>query len=104
MMTTRSTDTGPFLRYQSLDPEARFGFPAGHGTTPSSLTCLLLTTVLSAAAYGSAYGWREHEWGAVVWEYMTAFGRIPIPIILLSIWSLVFLFVKSLKIRAQRAA
>ena len=104
MMTTRSTDTGPFLRYQSLDPEARFGFPAGHGTTPSSLTCLLLTTVLSAAAYGSAYGWREHEWGAVVWEYMTAFGRIPIPIILLSIWSLAFLFVKSLKIRAQRAA
>ncbi|MEY5060238.1 MAG: hypothetical protein RIS45_159, partial [Planctomycetota bacterium] len=36
--------------------------------------------------------------------YLTGFGRIPIPIVILSIWSLMFLMLKALKIRAQRAA
>lgn len=97
-------DARPLIRFASVDPEARLGLPAGANTTPSATTVVLLTTVVSAAAYGAAYAMREREWGAVVWEYMTGFGRIPIPIVILSIWCLVFLFVKALKIRAQRAA
>ncbi len=103
-MTNAPTKSTHILVYASLDPEARFGLPIGQGTTPSSATCFILTTVLSAVAYGTAYALRMGEWGAIVWEYMTAFGRIPIPIIVLSIWSLVFLFLKLLKIRAQRLA
>ncbi|MSR42350.1 MAG: MotA/TolQ/ExbB proton channel family protein [Phycisphaerales bacterium] len=103
-MTSRPLSSVPLIVYSNLDPEARFGLPTGHGTTPSSLACFLLTTILGAAAYGIAYGFRSEEWGAIAWTYMTGFGRIPIPIILLSIWSLVFLGLKLLKIRAQRAA
>jgi biopolymer transport protein ExbB/TolQ len=94
----------PMLRFHSLDPEARFGLPTGRGTTPSSLTCFMLTVVIGGVFYGTAYAFRDGEWGSVVWEYATGFGRIPIPIILLSIWSLVFLAIKTLKIHAQSRA
>ena len=103
-MQERNRPSAAVLRFDHLDPEARFGLPVGSGTTPSSTTCFLLTTVIAGAAYAVAYYAREGEWGAVVWQYMTAFGRIPIPIIVLSIWSLVFLFIKTLKIRAQARA
>ena len=99
-----SSASGPVLRHARLDPEARFGLPTGRGTTPSSATCFMLAAVVGAAFYGAAYALREREWGSVVWEYTTGFGRIPIPIVLLSIWSLVFLLIKWLKIRAQRQA
>ena len=94
----------PLLSYSSLDPEARVGLPSGMLTTPSAVTCFMLTTLIGAAVYGASYAMRAGDWGSVVWEYLTGFGRIPIPITLLSIWSLVFLLLKALKIRAQRAA
>lgn len=94
----------PLIRYASLDPEARLGLPSGSHTTPSAVTCLLATTLVGGAVYGSSYAFREGEWGAVAWEYLTGFGRIPIPIAILSIWCIVFLTLKALKIRAQRAA
>jgi len=94
----------PLLSYSSLDPEARVGLPSGMLTTPSAITCFMLTTLIGAAVYGASYAMRAGEWGSLVWEYLTGFGRIPIPITLLSIWSLVFLLLKALKIRAQRAA
>lgn len=94
----------PLIRFLRTDPEARLGLPVGANTTPSATTCLLLTVIASGASYGAAYAFREQGFGAVVWEYMTGFGRIPIPIIVLSIWCLAFLAVKSLKIRAQRLA
>ena len=101
----RSQSTaGPILRFASLDPEARFGLPTGRGTTPSSLTCFMLTVVIGAAFYGAAYALRAGELGAVVWHYTTGFGLVPIPIVVLSIWSLVFLAIKSFKIRAQAQA
>jgi biopolymer transport protein ExbB/TolQ len=92
------------IRFGRLDPEARFGLPVGAGTTPSSTTCLLLSVLCSGTAYALAYAVRDEGFGDMVWEYMTGFGRIPIPIIVLSIWCLLFLAVKSLKIRAQRVA
>jgi biopolymer transport protein ExbB/TolQ len=94
----------PLIRYASLDPEARLGLPSGSHTTPSAVTCLLATTLVGGAVYGSSYALREGEWGAVAWEYLTGFGRIPIPIAILSIWCIVFLTLKALKIRTQRAA
>jgi biopolymer transport protein ExbB/TolQ len=103
------------LQFRSLDPEARLGLACGSGTTPSDLTCLILTVVGSGAVYGAAYLMRDWtfgtdgdgspvEAGAIVWKYLTEFGRIPIPITILSIWCLSFLAVKALKIRAQRAS
>lgn len=94
----------PLLRHDRLDPEARIGLPSGALTTPSAVTCLLVTTIVAGAVYGGVYAAREKEWGAVVWQYLTGFGGVPIPIAVLSTWSLVFLSVKALKIRAQRAA
>ena len=96
--------SAPMLLYHRLDPEARFGLPTGRGTTPSSLTCFMLTVVIAGVYYGASYALREGEVGEIIWRYSTAYGSIPIPIILLSIWSLVFLFIKTLKIRAQAQA
>lgn len=94
----------PLIRFSRLDPEARLGMPVGSHTTPSAITCLVFTVLIGAGIYGTSYAFREGAWGSVVWEYLTGFGRIPIPIAVLSIWSLVFLSLKALKIRAQRAA
>ncbi len=99
-----SASNQPLLSFSKLDPESRLGLPSGTLTTPSAITCFALTVVFGAAVYGASYWQRESEWGAVVWEYLTGFGRIPIPITILSIWSVVFLLLKALKIRAQRAA
>ena len=99
-----SASTTPLLSFSRLDPESRIGLPSGSLTTPSATTCFLLTVLAAGGVYGASYAFREGEWGSVVWQYLTAFGRIPIPITVLSIWSFVFLALKGLKIRAQRAA
>lgn len=106
-MTVADTKIYRVIRFGRVDPEARFGLPVGKATTPSALSCFVLTVTISAALYGCAYALKDSEswkFGAVVWEYMTGFGRIPIPIIILSVWSLVFLGLKALKIRTQRIA
>lgn len=101
------------LQYRRLDPEARLGLPAGPGTTPSDLTCLIATVAVGGAVYGAAYlmrnwtlgkGAEAIEVGPTLWYYLTDFSGIPIPITILSIWCLAFLAIKALKIRAQRAS
>jgi biopolymer transport protein ExbB/TolQ len=103
-MTVISRDTPSLLQHQSIDPEARLGLPSGPGTTPAILTCFVGTTVFAGVAYGTAYSFRDGTVGGMIWDYMTGFGGIPIPIFVLSMWSLAFLLVKALKIRAQRRA
>lgn len=113
-MSRRSDQTRKApLNHARLDPEARLGLPSGAGTTPSDLTCLLCTVAGSGTVYGAAFllrdwtvgeGESQVQVGSVAWEYLTGFGRIPIPITVLSIWCLSFLLIKSLKIRAQRRA
>lgn len=104
---TSRTAAAPLVRFARVDPEARLGLPAGPNTTPSFSTCLLATAIAGGLVYAGAYlaqgetGW---TWAPVAWEYLTGFGRIPIPIALLSIWCLAFLGLKALKIRAQRRA
>ncbi len=92
------------IQFGSVDPEARFGLPIGTATTPSSVTCLLLTVTLSGVMYGFAYAMRGDGIGVLVWQYMTGFAQIPIPVIVLSTWCMVFLVIKALKIRTQRLA
>ena len=104
MSAAASASSSASLRFHSLDPEARFGLPTGRGTTPSSLTVSILTLILGGAFYGAAYAFRDGPVGGVIWQYTTGFGQIPIPIVFLSIWSLVFLFIKTLKIRTQKQA
>lgn len=101
---SQTAPQAPLLRHAAIDPEARLGLPSGALTTPSAITCFMITVAVGGALYGGAYALSDREWGAVAWEYLTGFGRIPIPIAFLSIWSLAFLFLKALKIRAQRAA
>ncbi len=94
----------PLIRFSRLDPEARLGLTIGSNTTPSAVTCLLLTSTICGAIFGASYWFHEGEWGAVAWLYLTGFSGIPIPITVLSVWCFVFLTLKALKIKAQRAA
>ncbi len=88
--------------YKRLDPEARWGLPAGQGTTPGQLSCLLATLVVGGGAYLIVGLLRGTDVGAFLWHEMTAYQYIPIPVILFSVWCLSFLSIKLLKIRAQR--
>jgi biopolymer transport protein ExbB/TolQ len=54
--------------------------------------------------YATAWAVRGTGWGAVVWEYLTGFSGIPIPIMLLSCWAAAILLLKAGKVAAQRAA
>lgn len=101
---SRISAARPLLEHRRLDPEARVGLPSGPTTTPSGATTLLVTVALTGAAYGAAFPFRNEGFGKELWEYMAGYGYIPIPIVILSIWCLAFLGIKSLKIRAQRQA
>jgi biopolymer transport protein ExbB/TolQ len=90
-------------QFKQLDPEARWGFKAGHGTTPSQLSCLIATVVVAGGAYLMVGLLRGTAWGAFLWHEMTAYQYIPIPVIVFSVWCLAFLWIKALKIKAQRA-
>jgi biopolymer transport protein ExbB/TolQ len=94
------------LRFSKVDPEARLGLPVGRYSNPSMLTTGLVTAVAMVVMYGTAY-WSlsfAGAYGEIVWRYLTAFDRIPILIALLTVWALVILAFKVLKIRAQRKA
>ena len=90
-------------RFKALDPEARWGFKAGSGTTPSQLSCLVATVAVAGGAYLIVGLLRGTAWGGFLWHEMTAYQYIPIPVIVFSIWCFAFLWLKALKIRAQRA-
>ncbi|MEY2712821.1 MAG: hypothetical protein RL005_1043, partial [Planctomycetota bacterium] len=90
-------------RFKALDPEARWGFKAGHGTTPSQLACLIATVAVAGGAYLVVGLLRGTAIGAFLWHEMTAYQYIPIPVIVFTVWCLAFLWLKALKIRAQRA-
>lgn len=98
------SDGGHRLRYARIDPEARLGLPSGMFTSPHAATTLLTAVVLMAVVYGIAFSIRQGTVGAEVWRQLTGFGRIPIPVAFLSLWSLSILFFKWRKIAAQRRA
>ncbi|MCP4759324.1 MAG: MotA/TolQ/ExbB proton channel family protein [Planctomycetes bacterium] len=92
------------LSYASLDPERRLGLPSGRFTTPSAPASIIVGLVCMGVIYGTGWAVRGTPWGSVVWEYLTGFSGIPIPIMLLSCWAAGILFLKAGKIAAQRAA
>jgi biopolymer transport protein ExbB/TolQ len=90
------------LRYSRLDPEARVGLPSGRFTNPSAITSMIVGAVGMGVVYGVTYLFRDREIGAVVWQYLTGFSGIPIPMAALASWAIAILLIKSLKISAQR--
>lgn len=94
------------LEFSKVDLEARVGLPVGRYSNPSMLTTALVTAMAMAVIYGAAYCsiGPPGGIGATVWRYLTAFERIPIMIALLTVWALVILGFKLMKIRAQRMA
>ncbi|MCH2135846.1 MAG: MotA/TolQ/ExbB proton channel family protein [Phycisphaerales bacterium] len=98
------TPPKPVLSHASVDPEARLGLPSGRFTTPSAFVSLMLGSALMGALYGLAWLLSSTGGGAIIWEYLTGFSGIPIPIAAISCWTIAILLLKMLKIAAQRTA
>jgi biopolymer transport protein ExbB/TolQ len=99
-----SESAAQVLSYASLDPERRLGLPSGRFTTPGGASSFLLGLAFMAILYGLAWAIRSTAWGVTIWEYLTGFSGIPIPIFLLACWSAAILTIKAAKIRTQRTA
>ncbi|MDP6601627.1 MAG: MotA/TolQ/ExbB proton channel family protein, partial [Phycisphaerales bacterium] len=92
------------LSYAALDPERRLALPSGRFTTPGGTSTLILGLAFMGVIYGLGWAIRGTGFGTVVWDYLTGFSGIPIPIVMLSCWSAAILAIKAAKIRAQRTA
>jgi biopolymer transport protein ExbB/TolQ len=97
-------NAAPVLSFANCDPEARLGLPSGQYTTPSATASLLLAITIFIAMYGGTWLVSSSNAGAMAWEYLTGFGGIPIPIAMIFCWTVAILFIKMLKISAQRTA
>ncbi len=94
----------PVLAYAACDPEARLGLPSGRFTTPSGTASLLLGCLFMGLLYGATWLVSATSGGAVIWNYLTGFSGIPIPIAAISCWTIAILLIKMLKIGSQRMA
>jgi biopolymer transport protein ExbB/TolQ len=94
------------LSWSKVDPERRFGLPAGPDTSPHPVTTILLAAIAAAAVYLVAWWIRMPlgRVGDVVWDLLTGYSGIPIGIVLLSLWASSILLIKWRKIAAQRKA
>ena len=94
------------LSWPDLDPERRFGMPAGRDTSPHPFTSLLLSAIFTLIIYGVAWILRQPlgAAGDTIWDLLAGYFGIPIGIITLSMWALAILFLKWRKIAAQRTA
>ncbi|MDP7029753.1 MAG: MotA/TolQ/ExbB proton channel family protein [Phycisphaerales bacterium] len=92
------------LSWARSDPERKFGLPSGRFTTPSATASFLVGLILMGVIYGGIWTVRETAWGSMIWEYLTGFSGIPIPIMLLTCWSTAIILLKAGKISTQRRA
>lgn len=90
----------PALVHARVDPERRFGLPAGKMTSVNQVFTFVAGAVMGGAVYGLALLWPDN----VVSQSLLQRGPIPYVIVLFSACSCAFLCVKSLKIRSQRRA
>jgi len=90
------------LRFTRSDPERLLFLPCGKFTSPSLLTPIMFSSVLLVVIYSFAYFWRDQYPEISKGMGINAYDGIPIYIIALSVWSLVILAFKYLKIRSQR--
>lgn len=104
MTTSTAFDPGarPPHRFESIDPERRFGLPAGIGTSPSAVSTILVAVILVSATYALAFATRGSGTGAWIWELLAGYQGIPIAIASTSGLAAAILLLKWLKIRAQR--
>lgn len=100
--TAFDPDKRAAYRYESIDPERRFGLPAGIGTAPSALSTLLLGVFLVGAAYGASLLSRATPFGAWIWDLLTGYQGVPVFIAGTTGLAASILLIKWLKIRAQR--
>lgn len=90
----------PELSHSRVDPERRFGLPAGRHTQPNNITTLIAATALTVAAYAALALIPASR----VTQSLTQRGWVPYAIVLFTAWSLLILLVKVLKLMAQKRA
>lgn len=101
-MTKHPSETSPeaILSFQSSDPERMVGLPAGRFTNPHHVTMLIAAMLLTSGIYFLFVKFPDN----VVSQSFTQRGIVPGPILFLSVWGLLILGVKYLKLRVQRRA
>lgn len=92
--------TPPELSYHRVDPERRFGLPAGRYTQPNNITTLIIAAALTVAVYAALTLIPDSR----VTQSLTQRGWVPYVIVLLTAWSLLILLFKALKLMAQKRA
>lgn len=87
----------PALIHARVDPERRFGLPAGKMTAVHQVVVFFMGAILAAAIYGLALLSPEN----LVSQSLLQRGTVPYAIVLFSAWSCAILVLKSQKIRSQ---
>jgi len=95
-----ATEVVPELSYHRVDPERRFGLPAGRYTQPNNVTMLILAAAFTVALYAALALVPDSRLS----ESLTRRGWVPYVIVLLTAWSLFILLFKALKLAAQKRA
>lgn len=90
------------LAWSLSDPEQRLGFTGGRYTRVNYLFSGLVACLLTATVYGALYPLRDFPIGQSFYRE----GSLPISvaIVFFTMWSLVVLALKSMKLRLQRKA
>jgi biopolymer transport protein ExbB/TolQ len=101
-MNVDESDESPdaILSFQRDDPERMVGLPAGRFTNPHHVTMLIGAMLITTGIYFLFVKFPNN----VVSQSFTQRGIVPGPILFLSIWGLLILGVKYLKLRFQRRA
>ncbi len=90
----------PELSHHRVDPERRLSLPAGRYTQPNNITMLILAGILTVGIYLLISLQPETPLA----RSLTQRGWVPYVIVLFSLWSLLILGVKALKLGAQKRA
>ncbi len=103
-MNVRSSPS--VLDFREVDPEARIGLPVGRHTAPSIVSSFLLGSLLMLLCVAGAFLIRDDRdpVRAFVYQLVLGYKGIAPAEVFLSCWSIAFLVIKALKIRAQRQA
>ena len=81
----------PELAFHRVDPERRFGLPAGRYAQPNNFTMLILAAALTVGMYASLTLIPDSR----ITQSLTQRGWVPYAIVLLTMWSLLILLFKS---------
>lgn len=88
------------LSFHRGDPERMLGLPSGRYTNPNHFIALICGSLISIGCYWIFSRNPEN----VIAASFTQRGPVPYPILFLTMWGAIILFVKYLKLRFQRKA